>query len=575
MNKLNILYCFLFFSYFTVAQDPYVKLEVSPKTVEKGMPISVVIKTNIDGDLYFDIPDGFVKSGATHSGMSSSMTYTNGKSIVEKQKYQQFTGYFENEGTYRLGPVKMSTSNGDIQSDAVTIEVVKAVNMISENPIKNMDKPLFGIIEQSKKKVYIGEPMILEAKVYAQIEVIQVEDFKPFELSGANETHKVQDQRQVTQSHERIGGKHVMTFKLGKSTVFPEEVGSFEISPFEMVLLYNDPRSFFPERTRLRSNISSLEVLPLPSTAPASFTGGVGKFELTSNLSHQTITQGKVVELKLSIKGAGNLHRVEPPQLQLPDEMILYGDLEEKENIKFSAKGAEGSKSFTYFLQANNAGEINFPEIEMSYFDPESKEYKTVTSNGFKLFVEEDENFRPAILDQPKTKKEEEMAELHPFITTNRTENIPSTRYFTNAGIILLALPLFVVFSYLIYVYVNKNNRNKLVRLKEQKNARSTAVKAIAKLADNELSTSAYLDEIQSILNRFLATKWNCSAAEVNRSFVKSIRNEQGLSESASEKLIAFMDAIEFARYTKQEDVDLKGLKNDLEQVIEEVEESK
>lgn len=547
MIRLIITYCFSLTAFVLAAQEPYVKLEVTPSTVEKGAPVTVIIKTNVDGNLLFDVPDGFVKSGATHSGMSSSINYVNGKSYVEKQKYQQFTGYFEALGTYRLGPVKLQTKQGDLLSEAITIEVIKSTNMISENPEKNMDKPLFGIIEQSKKTVYLGEPFVLEAKVYAQIDVIQVENYEPFEVAGSSETHLIQDNRQVTRKHEKIEGKDVMTFKLGKSVVFPEQVGTFDVNPFQMIVFYDDPRRLFPDRTRLRSNETTIEVLPLPSNAPESFTGGVGSFKLTSVLSDLKIKQGKVVELSIQVKGHGNLHRIEAPRLILPKGMTLYGDPEENESFEFTSRGSEGIKTFTYYVQANQAGQIEFPALQMSYFNPESEQYEYTASQPLQIQVNKDASFTP-IVTVEEEEEVEVLAKLQPVITQASNKGQSTTRYFTPVGIALATSPFLAALIFGFVVHYRKENETEMQQKRIRKDAKKNALQALESI-DTSADIAVYFDEVQGVFQRFLSEKWGVVPAAINRNLVQEYMELGKISAETLAKLLVYFEKADQVRY--------------------------
>ncbi|HAW81057.1 MAG TPA: hypothetical protein DCX27_15905, partial [Balneola sp.] len=259
------------------------------------------------------MPDEFVQSGPTHSGMSSSVDYSNGKGEVIRFSFQKFSGYFDAEGEYKIGPIKIQTANGEIESKSVMVKVHKRQNMISEDPSKNMDKAIFGIIEQSKKEIYEGQPIILEGKVYSQIDILQVENFNTFKFEGPAEVHSLQNANQVSRKYEVVSGKDVVTFKIGKSLIFPDKTGNYEISPFEVILLYDDPRKLFPERAKIRSNTTKLRIKPLPDGTPNSFIGAVGHFDVSASFNGTTVEQGKVVELNIRVFGHGNLHNIEAP----------------------------------------------------------------------------------------------------------------------------------------------------------------------------------------------------------------------------------------------------------------------
>lgn len=545
----GLIYGFLLWaiSFLAMGQEEYVKLEVHPSTVEKGMPVTVIIKTNVDGDLYFDVPDGFVKSGATHSGMSSSISYVNGKSTVVKEKYQQFTGYFEHEGKYRLGPAKIKTKKKEVLSEPMNVNVVKSTNMLSDDPKENLDQPLFGMIEQSKKQVYIGEPFVVESKVYAQIDVIQIEDYESFGFSGQVEQYAIQDTRQVMRKLEEINGKNVATFKLGKSVVFPEQVGTFDITPFKMTLFYDDPRRLFPDRKKIRSNGATVEVLPLPENQPDNFSGGVGRFKVRSAISDRQIKQGKVVELTVTVSGVGNLHQIDPPSLVLPKGVVLYGDPEIKESYEFSARGAEGDKTFVYYLQVNASGKLELPVLELSYFNLEEEIYAFMQTAPLVIDVAPDESFTPLIAD---VAEEEEKIEgsMKPVITENSQKTRTERRYFTLGGIALASSPLLAALLF-IFVVKSKAKNEKERKLKEQtKDIHTTALNDLENL-NSSIELRDFFEQAQQIVKNYLIKKWGVPSGELSRDCITKKVEKEELTNKQEELLVTYFMLMDEARY--------------------------
>src|SRR5699024_9435746 len=158
-----------------------------------------------------------------------------------------------------------------------------------------------------------------------------VEDYTPFNLKFDSELHKLGKSNQVTSSYERVTGKQVETFRIGKTVVFAEEIGIHAIKPFRTNIIYSDPRSVFPQRTKVVSNESTIKVKPLPKNAPNSFINGVGNFSVSAKLLSDHLTQGDVLTLHVEVKGQGNLHNTKTPKLTIPDKLSLYGDVEQQE----------------------------------------------------------------------------------------------------------------------------------------------------------------------------------------------------------------------------------------------------
>jgi hypothetical protein len=155
-TRFNLTFGLLFLALVSWSQQPYIELQVEPLTVEVGQNFTVVLRTNAEGSLDFEMPDEFNQSGIAHSGMSSSINYINNKAQVEKYSFQKFVGYIDEPGRYKIGPAKLKTNNGELVSKEIIIQVVKPLNMISDDPAKNMNEPVFGIIQQSSKTIFEG-----------------------------------------------------------------------------------------------------------------------------------------------------------------------------------------------------------------------------------------------------------------------------------------------------------------------------------------------------------------------------------------------------------------------------------
>lgn len=439
-SYLHIICCL--FPFLLGAQTPFVSLEVSKTKLEVGEQFEVKIKTNVDGDLELNFPDEFQRSGPVNSGMSSSVTYSSGKGEVNRFSFQTFAGFIDTEGSFSLGPVKVTNDKEEVVSETVKIQVRKEVNMISADPGQNMNQAIFGIIKLTKKELYEGEPLLLEAKVYAQVDVMQVDHFSPFQFRGSHEQFDLEQSTSIARNIEVINGREVMTFKLGKSLFFPDQIGTFEVSPFQMVLLYNDPRRLFPEHVKIKSNEEIVRVKPLPDGAPFSFIGGVGEFSSSIKFVEKNIKQGKVFPFVVKVKGKGNIHNIDVPKIKLPDGVTQYGEVEINEDIEFSAEGAEGTKEFTFYLQSEVHGKVNFEGVEIAYFSPVTETYQTAKSAGVTVDFEQTRDFIPVNETEVKEAAEIEESLIVSDFETSLSKDINRKNYIENAVLIWISSPV-------------------------------------------------------------------------------------------------------------------------------------
>ncbi|WP_107039420.1 BatD family protein [Brumimicrobium mesophilum] len=572
MVRLLFLHIILWLSAgLAFGQNPFVELEVNPKTIERGQSISITIKSNVDGRVDMNLPDEFIQSGAVQNGMSSSIVLIDGKQRNVRYNYQSFTGYFEADGDYIIGPVLIETKNGTIESESHKVKVIKRQNMISEDPSKNMNQIIFGIIEQSKKELYEGEPLLLEGKVYSQVEVLQVEGFNSFNFDGPSDNHHLTNPNQVSSSYAVINGKNIQTFRIGKTVLFPEKIGNYDINPFQTIILYNDPRSQYPSRAKIVSNETKVKIKPLPSGTPKFFIGAVGNFSVSASLSNSNLEQGKVVELRVKVSGHGNLHNIEKPKIYLPNGLSFYGDPEVTDSVNFSARGSEGSKSFTYFIQVNTSGNIQINPIKIAYFNPMTEKYETSQCKIGMLKVKSNGE---EIQEIPVVKKPEvRTPTMQPYITERIGIDHSSNPLFRGwQGAALFFSPIMLGFVLGFAVRIKKQNQVKATDKKMQVQHRIVALAGINKLREENANIDK-LEELSRILIDFLASEFKVAKGEISRSFLKS-KSANEISEQDYEKLIYIFKEIDSMKYGGSIlSSDVSHLKDEVERIIKTFEE--
>jgi hypothetical protein len=552
-------------------QQPYIDLQIEPSTAEVGQQIVIVLRTNSEGDLDFELPDEFIQSGGIQSGMSSSINYINNQAQVEKYSYQKISGHFETPGKYKVGPAKLKSSSGVLSSNSFVLNVIKPINMISEDPSKNLSEPIFGIIQQSAKVIYEGEAVLLEAKIFSQVDIIQIDRFKNLEFQGPSEAQLLHTSKEVDRNFEKIKGRDFLTFKAGKSIVFPERTGTFEISPFEMTIFCTDARSMYPSRVNIKSNESTVKVKPLPNDAPASFIGAVGEFKISAKGKSQSIEQGKVFELVVEITGIGNTHNIEAPQLILPKGLVIYGDPTEESNIDFTSRGAEGSKIITYYIQVNRGTDVEIPAIEMGYFDPKEEKYKTQTTIPFTIKVMADENSVTSVEEKNTINPTEDAKDFYgPILERSASSSDPliSIRAFG----VIAGIPLALAIVIGLFVKYRKENEEELAIKQVTKNAARNAKEGIAHLKTNHQED--IVGGLSSILAMYLSDKWMCTPANITRQTIDQKREEGVIDVPAANELKELLDLFDGARFGVLDISSTENIIQRTEEVISKIEKS-
>ncbi len=127
--------------------------------------------------------------------------------------------------------------------------------------------------------------------------------------------------------------------------------------------------------SRSTSPSSELKVLPLPTEGrPKDFSGAVGDFQVSSDISPARVAAGDPLTLRLHISGAGNFDRVDPTMFDHLDHWKTYPA--KSSFTPSDAVGYKGEKVFEQPLIAAQPGEQSIPGLEFSYFNPNTRHYE-------------------------------------------------------------------------------------------------------------------------------------------------------------------------------------------------------
>jgi hypothetical protein len=462
-NRWFIL-CFLTFNLF--AQQANLELIVSSEDVAVGEQITVTVKSNVSGNIKINFPPEFNEGYSVVNGMKQEMDYTSGKFV--SLYYLSKDGTFTKTGDFTIGPATIKNRGKVLKSNTVTVKVGKGStksngnsvrNSPSQNSINNKQKKrvaAYGIIGLSKKKVYEGEPLIAKSYVYARFRPTHLESYQTFEMMDVMDAHSLSQGNQINLEEKSIGGERMFVFSMDPKLAFPVKTGEHIIKPFQLELM-SGFRGF-----PFESNSPSYEVIPLPKNQPYSFKGGVGDFSITRTISSDSYKQGDVVQMDVQVTGVGNIHLLQEPDIDLPDNIQVYGDPIIKEDFKFNNKGAEGKVTYTYNIQLLDSGQIKIPKIRYAYFDLKKEEYVVLKSPSINLTIKGDPNFE-LITDLYKT--DTNLIELDDELIdeTNLSKNNRSS--FSSLNYILTS-SLVIVILVLLY-FLLKNKRQSVNKKKE------------------------------------------------------------------------------------------------------------
>ena len=276
----------------------------------------------------------------------------------------------------------------------------------------NAGDMVFAELIVPNKTAYVGEivPVQIRMGFDARVHPRLVE---PPEITGQGFT--AQKLQQSSQNLETINGRpyEVVTFK---TAIAAARAGRFEIgpvkakaqvvvprrrnaprsrSPFDLFdqddpfsdPFFSNPFAQFGERRDIQINGQpvALEVKPLPSNAPPSFSGAIGSFTMATDAKPKSVQVGDPITVTTTIAGRGNFDRVNAPMIE--DERGWHKYPPSSKFNQDDEVGISGTKTFEMVLSPNEKKQT-LPVLAFSYFDPAKEKYMTLRSEPVAITVQ-------------------------------------------------------------------------------------------------------------------------------------------------------------------------------------------
>jgi len=570
---ISILSILTLFSSQVVAQVSF--KATANKAVEVGENFRLNFTVNAEGS-NFKPPKSFagfrVLAGPSTS-TSSSYQWINGKASQSISNTYSYILQATRAGKFTIPEAQITVDGKVYKSNPITVEVVKGTvnanaNQQSETQsdasTENVKDQIFVRINLNKSKVYLGEQIIATIKIYTRVGLRAFDDFK-FPAYTGFWSQDIETPNQVSLERENVNGVIYNVGVLRKSILFPQRTGKIKIDPFELSCIVQQKagkrRNFFGELVDVYKDVKvdlvspprTVTVMPLPVGKPASFSGAVGSnFKLSANVDRNQLKNNESLTLKVKISGNGNLKLIDKINIDFPKTFEVY-DPKIKENISNTSAGARGTKIFEYLLIPREQGDYVIPSIKFSYFDVDSKEYKTLSVPDIPVKVEKGD-----AIDLSNTSisvSKEDIRTLGSdirFIKQDKFELKPINKHFFGSLAFylyyLISLFVFVVFVFFMRHKIKQNANAVLMKNKRANKISKKRLKMAASyLKQND--KSRFYDEVIHALWGYLSDKLNIPVSELSRDTVKETLQKHNISEDIIANFLKVIDDCEFAKY--------------------------
>ena len=521
-----------------------------------------------------NFPDAFEVLMGPSTSRQSSFQMVNGHTTSSSSITFTYIVCANKNGTFTIPPAQIRCDGKVVKSNSVKINVSgrqqaqrggggggydgEPQMRPSGSHISGSD--LFIKVSANKQRVHEQEPILLTYKVYTLVQLTRLDGKMP-DLKGFH-TQEVQLPQQKSFKVETYNGRPYRTVTWSQYVMFPQMTGKLEIpsitfdgtvvmqnrdiDPFEA--FFNGGSGYVEMKKKIKAPGITIQVDPLPNR-PADFSGGVGKFNISAQLTPASIKTNDAVTLRVIVSGVGNLKLIKEPVVVFPKDFDRY-DAKVTDKTKLTANGVEGSMIYDFIAVPRNAGKYEIPPVKFVYYDTSTNKYATIESKGFTLnvaqgakgggvsdFTGQDVDLLNKDIRHIKTTPEE-LHGVNEFF-------FGSTSYWVTLALLAIAfISLFVIFR---QRAIDNANIGKM----RGKKANKVATKRLR--VANKLMTagrsSEFYDEVLRALWGYVGDKLNMPVESLSRENISQRLSEREVSEANVKLFISALDECEFERY--------------------------
>lgn len=520
-----------------------------------------------------DIPHGLEVIAGPYTSQQSSYQMLNGHTSSSSSITFTYTLYAAKNGTYTIPPAHAKIGGRNVVSHSAKVTVLGSARNNGGAPQMHGDDnaqssgmrtagsritgdDLFIKVTANKKRVHEQEPVLLTYKVYTLVDLTQLEGKMP-DLTGFH-SQEIPLPQQKSFHVERVGGKAYRAVTWSQYLMYPQMTGSLKIPPITFKgIVVQENRSVDPFEAffnggsgyvEVKRNIvapgMTIQVDPLP-TKPAGFSGGVGKFNISAQISKTEVKAGDPITLRVVVGGTGNLKLIKQPVVEFPKGFDKY-DPKVTDKTKLSSTGVGGNMVYDFLAVPRNQGKYTIPAIAFTYYDVDANAYRTIHTQPFQVTVTPgDGKNQSESYDRPKDN------DIRGIKTgASRVHNVDSFFYGSVGYWCSVLLPC-VAFLILLVVFRQRAINNANIVKMRGKRANKIARKRL-KVASRlmfEHKRGEFYDEVLRALWGYAAYKLNMSVESLSRENIKEELQKRNVPDESIDKFISALDECEYERY--------------------------
>ena len=511
-------------------------------------------------------------------GRSTSIQIINGKRTTTSQFSYTYVLKPLKTGTFTIPAATITVKGKKYSSKAISVNVVSEGASSQSRPqsggggtavssdISSSD--LFLRMTFDKTDVVVGEPITATLKLYQRVNLAGFEDAR-FPSFNGFWSQEVETPTNIEFRRESLDDRIYNVALIRKYVIVPQQAGTLAVDPAELVCLINVKTvssgsvsifdEFFDDYRTIRKRISTpsykIKVSPLPSGAPASFKGGVGKLSIKAVMSRDSLVTHEAASLVVTLSGKGNISLLEAPDVVFPPDFEVY-DTKVSEKTDKASGGTSGSKTYEFPFIPRSHGDFAIAPIKYTYYDVEAKRYVTLETAPIPFFVAKGEETEASVAGVVQGVGRQGVRNLNQdirFINVKSPGLAPKGYFFTGSFAFYAIAGAIVLIAVITWILLRSlaARRADIAGTKTRK-AVKMAKKRLNKAEEylKQNIQSAFYEELHKAVVGYVADKLNMAAADFSKEKIGQAFEERGVSQELISRLSDLLDACEFARYS-------------------------
>lgn len=572
-KKISILLMLCFAYVLTVcAQNISVSAPTHVATGENFRIAYTIANVSVDDFRSASMPAGLEVIAGPYTSQQSSYQIVNGHTSRSSSITYTYTLYAEKAGTYTIGAAHAKAGGKTIASRPFRIVVSgsaktngsAAPNMHDDDAMPSRSSgtnissnDLFVKVTASKKRVHEQEPILLTYKLYTLVDLTSLDGKMP-DLKGFH-TQEIPLPQQKSFHLEKLNGRNYRCVTWSQYVMYPQMTGKMTIpsitfkgvvvvqnrnvDPFEA--FFNGGSGYVEVKRNIVAPAIDIQVDPLPDK-PTDFSGGVGKFSISAQLTNPTVKAGTPVTLRVVVGGTGNLKLIKQPVVTFPKDFDKY-DPKVTDKTKLTTNGIEGNMIYDFLVVPRNQGNYTIPAISLTYYDTTTNAYKTIKTEPLNVKVEPGDGKSTSVADYSEVKS----TDIKPIKQGDYDVVDTNNLLFGSTTFWMWIIVPFVLFVALVVIFHKKAVENADIVGKKGKRANKVAAKRL-KSAHKLLvagKQNEFYDEVLRALWGYVSDKMNMPVEQLSRENVSEKLASFDIDGTIIEKFISALDECEYERY--------------------------